>query len=48
MTLFEKSAIVGYYRSGATFQQIGWLMGISETYARKIVEEYLKRNRSIR
>lgn len=42
MTTFEVSAIIGYYRSGATYQEIGFIMGISTTYAEQIVKEYLK------
>jgi len=42
MTRHEKSAIIGYYRQGATYQDIGWIMGIPAKYAKQIVEEYLK------
>lgn len=42
MTEFEKSAIIGYYRSGASYETIGLIMGISPNYAEMIVNEYLK------
>jgi DNA-directed RNA polymerase specialized sigma subunit len=45
MTKFEISAIIGYYRSGATFQEIGFILGISATYAEQIVIEYLKKKK---
>lgn len=43
MTHYEKSAIIGYYRMGATYQEIGWLMGIAAPYVKRIVEEYLQK-----
>lgn len=43
MTTFEKSAIIGYWRSGAGYYLIGIIMGISPAYAEQIVKEYLKR-----
>ena len=42
MTVFEKSAVIGYWRSGATYQVIGLMMGVSEAYIEIIVREYLK------
>jgi DNA-directed RNA polymerase specialized sigma subunit len=45
MTQEEKSAIIGYYRSGATYEQIGMIMGISESYAKMLVADYLKINK---
>lgn len=41
MTTFEKSAIIGYYRMGMSYRDMGLVMGISESYARLIVKEYL-------
>jgi len=41
----EKSAIIGYYRNGMSFQLIGIVMGISERYAELIVKEYLKKKK---
>lgn len=45
MTSYEKSAIIGYYRSGATYQDIGFIMGISAGYVYQIVKEYLKKKK---
>jgi DNA-directed RNA polymerase specialized sigma subunit len=42
MTDNEKAAIIGYWRNGATWHEIGLIMGISESYAKLIVKEYLK------
>jgi DNA-directed RNA polymerase specialized sigma subunit len=42
MTQFEKSALIGYWRNGMTFEMIAAIMGISEHYARQIVNDYLK------
>ena len=42
MNRHEKSAIIGYYRMGATYKDIGYIMGISEAYAKQIISEYLK------
>lgn len=42
MSQFEKSAIIGLFRMGNSFQMIGWLMGISEEYVKIIVGEYFK------
>lgn len=42
MSVLEKSCIVGYWRCGASFYEIGSLMGISASYARQIIDEYLK------
>lgn len=38
----EKSAVIGYYRNGMSYEIIAYIMGISESYARLIVENYLK------
>ena len=38
----EQSAIIGYYRQGATFVTISWITGFSEVYIRQIVREYLE------
>jgi len=43
MTIYEKSAIIGYYRNGMPFELIGYIMGITESYARSIVNEYLRK-----
>jgi DNA-directed RNA polymerase specialized sigma subunit len=43
MTKEEKSAIIGYYRSGATSSEIGFIMGISTYYVNQIINEYLKK-----
>jgi len=42
MTVFEKAAIIGYYRQGMEWSMIACIMGISESYASQIVQEYLK------
>lgn len=42
MTNFEKSAVIGYYRSGASFEEIGFIMGVSAQYIEIIIKEYLK------
>jgi DNA-directed RNA polymerase specialized sigma subunit len=42
MNHFERSAIIGYWRSGADFATIGYIMGISEAYVRQIINEYLR------
>lgn len=42
MTPTEKSIIVGLFRQGNEFWIIGCLMGISDWYAKQIVQEYLK------
>lgn len=41
MTRHERSAILGYYRSGALWSEIASIMGISVKYAKLIVENYL-------
>jgi len=41
MTDFEKASIIGYYRQGASFETISYIMGISESYAKLIVTSYL-------
>lgn len=45
MSLYEKSAIIGYYRNGMAYELIAYLMGISESYARQIVREYLNKQK---
>ncbi len=45
MNSFEKSALIGYYRSGATLKEIGFIMGISASYVEMIVKEYLNGKR---
>lgn len=40
----EVSAIIGYYRQGATWLEIAYIMGISPMYAEMIVRDYLKNN----
>jgi DNA-directed RNA polymerase specialized sigma subunit len=45
MTQEEKSAIIGYYRNGASFDLIGSIMGISSIYAETIVKEYLNKKK---
>jgi hypothetical protein len=42
MTSYEKSAIIGYWRCGATWKEISSLMGITVKEAKKIVNFYLK------
>lgn len=41
MTTEEKSAIIGYHRSGATNETIAFIMGISERYVEILITEYL-------
>jgi DNA-directed RNA polymerase specialized sigma subunit len=41
MTIYEKSAIIGYYRNGMANELIAYIMGITESYVRQIVSEYL-------
>jgi len=43
MTLYEKSAIIGYHRNGMETDLIAYLMGISESYVRSIIREYFKK-----
>jgi DNA-directed RNA polymerase specialized sigma24 family protein len=42
MTLYERSAIIGYYRSGATYQEISSIIGIPWYQIKIIVDEYFK------
>ncbi len=43
MTSYERSAIIGYWRSGSTYQEIATITGIPWYQIRIIVEEYLKK-----
>ncbi len=45
MTSYERSAIVGYHLSGATYQEIAIITGIPWYQIRIIVEEYLKKKK---
>lgn len=45
MTSYERSAIIGYYRNGMAYELIAYIMGISESYARQIVMDYLKQQK---
>lgn len=40
---FEKSAIIGYYRSGAPNSEIAFLMNLSISRIEKIIQDYLGR-----
>ena len=40
-----KAAIVGYWRCGNTFKQIGELLGINEVSIQAVVEYYLEHKR---
>lgn len=42
LTHFKISAIVGYWRCGATFDEIAAIMEITTARASEIVNEYLK------
>jgi len=42
MSKFEKAAIIGYHRSGASIEYIAALMGISVAYVEIILKEYFK------
>ncbi len=46
MTNNEKAAIIGYWRNGASFMEIGYIMEISEAYAEAIDNRYLKEKAS--
>lgn len=43
MDKFEKAAIIGYYRNGVSYEMIGFLIGISESYVQQIVRAYLNK-----
>ena len=47
MTTYEKSAVIGYWRQGATYELIGVIMGVSESYVKNIIDEYLKGNKKL-
>jgi len=42
MTDEERSAIIGFWRSGATFMEIQYLTGIPAYIVERIVLDYLK------
>lgn len=42
MTDYEKSAIIGHWRCGASYYEIGNLYGVSPRYVEMIIQEYLK------
>lgn len=41
MTDIEKSAVIGYWRQGATYMEIALIFGVSAYYIEIIVKEYL-------
>lgn len=43
LTPYQVSAIIGYYRNGMNYETIGVIMGIPDYYAKRIVEDYLKK-----
>lgn len=43
----ERTALIGWHRPGASDHQIALLMGISESYVRIIIENYLKMSKKI-
>jgi DNA-directed RNA polymerase specialized sigma subunit len=42
MDVYERSAIIGYYRNGMANELIAHIMGISESYVKQIINDYLK------
>lgn len=43
---YVHSAMIGYYRSGATLFEIALLCGVTTWQARKFINQYLKKNDS--
>jgi len=41
MNIYQKSALIGHYRNGATIEEIAKLFDISEHYATMIIKHYL-------
>jgi hypothetical protein len=41
MTSYERSAMIGYYRSGATVEEISLLCGVSTFEVEKRIHDYL-------
>jgi transposase len=44
LTKYEKSAIVGYYRSGAPLEQICWIVGLPYVTIERIINQFKKQN----
>jgi hypothetical protein len=42
MTKYQISAVIGYYRSGATFETIAYIMNETPLYIEIVVKEYLR------
>ena len=42
MTEYEKSALIGHWRNGASIEMIALIMEISEAQVEKIISDYLK------
>ena len=40
MTPYQKSAIIGYWRSGAPIEQICWITGMKYYKIEKIIKDY--------
>jgi hypothetical protein len=41
MTDYERSAIIGFWRSGCSFMEIQFITGIPAYHIEKIINEYL-------
>lgn len=46
LTTYEKSALLGYFRNGMTYQEIALLMGISVEYVQMILTNYFENKKS--
>jgi DNA-binding CsgD family transcriptional regulator len=45
MTSEEQSVIVGMWRSGASYQEIGMVFGIHADYVKMIIDNYIKKKK---